>query len=112
MKQQYRRLMTHKITIEKLDRDYTGKLVPVETTENVPAFVQYGSKLVTDREGEETVAGAVVFLLNDAPINPTHKHWRITQTHPYSRGPMSVIIVDPIDDPRTGKTHHFEAATK
>lgn len=113
MKQEYRRLMTHKVTIVKLDRDYTGKLAPIETTENVPAFVEYRSKIVTNRQGEEVVAGATVFLLDDAPIDDVmHEHWQITQTSPYSRGTMTVIIIDPIDDPRTGKTHHFEVSTK
>ncbi len=113
MKQQYRRLMTHKVTIVKLKHDYTGKLAPVMTAEDVPAFVEYRSKIVTDRQGEEVAAGATVFLLDDAPIdNPLHEHWQITQTFPYSRGTMTAIIIDPIDDPRTGKTHHFEVSTK
>lgn len=107
---QLARMLTHRVTVSKMDRDYTGKLAPTETTEGVPAFVQYGKKVVVDRQGEEVLAAAVVFL--GEAIDPSHEHWQITQTAPYTRGVMTVISIDPIDDPRTGKTHHYEVSVR
>jgi hypothetical protein len=36
----------------------------------------------------------------------------IDQVSPYIREDMEVIRIDPIDDPRTGKTHHYELAVR
>lgn len=108
----FNRMMTHRVKIVKLDRNYAGQLIPVSEFLNVPAFVQYGRKLVVDREGEEVSAAAIIFLRADTPLDPEHEHWKITQTAPYSRGEMLVISIDPIDDPRTGETHHFEVAVR
>lgn len=108
----FNKLMTHRVTIVKLGRNYAGKLEPISEFFNVPAFVQYGRKMVVDREGEEVSASAIVFLRADTPMDPQHEHWEIIQTAPYSRGKMKVITIDPIDDPRTGKTHHFEVAVR
>ncbi len=104
--------MTHTLTIRKRDRDWQGQFSDDTTTTGVKGFVQYGKKLVTDRDGEEAVASAIVFLRNDAPVDPEHKHWMIDQTAPYTRENMEVIIIDPIDDPRSGSTHHYEAAVR
>ncbi|HQD86975.1 MAG TPA: hypothetical protein PK822_08735 [Bacillota bacterium] len=108
----FNRLMTHRVTIVKLKRDYTGKMASASEYYNVPAFVQYGRKLVVNREGEEVSASAIVFLRADTPLDPQHEHWEITQTAPYSRGKMQVISIDPIDDPRTGVTHHYEVSVR
>lgn len=106
------KLMTHTLTIRKRERDWQGQFSDIETHEGIKGFVEYGKKLVTNREGEEVVASAMVFLRNDAPINPEHPHWMITQTAPYSRENLEVIEIDPIDDPRTGKTHHYEVPVR
>jgi hypothetical protein len=103
----FNRLMTHRVKIVKMDRNYAGQLIPVSEFLNVPAFVQYGRKLVVDREGEEVSAAAIVFLRSDTPVNPEHPYWEITHFHP-----MQVISIDRIDDPRTGRTHHYEVAVR
>lgn len=105
----FKRLMTHRVKIVKLERNYTGKLVPVTEYFNVPAFVQYGRRLVVDREGEEVSVAAIVFLRHDAPIKPEHEHWEITHMPGYE---MQVVRIDRIDDPRTGRVHHYEVAVR
>ncbi len=112
MRPQFARLMTHTLTVRKRERDWQGAFQEVITTPDVKGFVQYGKKLVTDRKGEEVVASAIIFLRNDAPVDSEHEHWMIDQTTPYTRENMEVIRIDPIDDPRTGNTHHFEVAVR
>lgn len=112
MKSILKRLMTHDLRIRKRVRDWEGSFSDSEVHEHVRGFVQYGTKLVTDRTGEQVVASAIVFLPDTAPIDPSHEHWMIDQVSPYIREDMEVIRIDPIDDPRTGKTHHYELAVR
>lgn len=109
---QFQRLMTHKVTLEKLVRSYTGDWETVKTHEDVPCFVEYGKRRTVNDEGEEITVDAVVFLMPDGPFEPEHEHWTITQTHPYKRSPMQVVNILPIDDPRTGETHHYEIESR
>jgi hypothetical protein len=67
---------------------------------------------VSDVKGEEVLASAIVFLPSTSHINPEHEHWMIDQKNPLIREDMEVIRVDPIDDPRTGRTHHYEVAVR
>ena len=106
-----KKLMTHSLTIRKRERDWQGSFSDKETF-SARGFVQYGTKLVTDRTGEQVAASAIVFLPDTAPIDPSHEHWMIDQVSPYIREDMEVIRIDPIDDPRTGKTHHYEVAVR
>lgn len=112
MNPQFVRLMSHTLTIRKRERDWQGTFSDVETHSNIPGFVEHSKRLVTDKEGEEVVASATVFLKNTAPIDSEYEHWLIDQTAPYSREGLEVIRIDPIDDPRTGKTHHYEVAVR
>jgi hypothetical protein len=111
VKNVFDKLMTHSLIIHKQEKDWQGAFKDVAAY-STKGFVQYGKSLTTDQKGEEVVAGAVVFLPKDAPINSEHEHWLIDQTLPYSRKGMRVIAVNPIDDPRTGRTHHYEVAVK
>jgi|SRR5690625_501614 len=111
-RQEFKRLMTHKLTIEKRKRSVTGDWETVETYKSIPGFVEYGKRKSVDEEGEEITVNAVVFLMPDSPINVEHGYWLITQTHPYKRSPMHAVNIIPIDDPRTGKTHHIEIETR
>jgi len=112
LRSEFVRLMTHTLTIHKRERDWQGVFKDIKVTSDVKGFVQYGKKLVTDSKGEEVVSSATVFLRNDAPVDPRHEHWLIDQTAPYVRSNMEVIRIDPIDDPRTGETHHYEVAVR
>ena len=109
---EFQRMMTHKVTLEKLERSYTGDWETVETHKDVPGFVEYGKRRSVNDQGEEITVNAVVFLMPDAPIDSEHEHWKITQTHPYKRSPMQVVNILPIDDPRTGETHHYEIESR
>ena len=106
-----KKLMTHSLTIRKRERDWQGSFSDKETF-STRGFVQYGTKLVTDTKGEQVTASAIIFLPDTAPIDPNHEYWMIDQVAPYSRASMEVIRIDPIDDPRTGRTHHYEVAVK
>lgn len=106
-----KKIMTHSLTIRKRERDWQGSFSDKETF-SARGFVQYGTKLVTDRTGEQVAASAIVFLPDTAPIDPSHEYWMIDQLSPYTREDMEVIRINPIDDPRTGKTHHYELAVR
>ncbi|MGI6078312.1 MAG: hypothetical protein ACOYCB_09165 [Fastidiosipilaceae bacterium] len=107
----FQKLMTHALTIRRRERDWQGNFKDVASYVE-KGFVQYGRKLVTDTKGEEVLASAIVFLPSTSHINPEHEHWMIDQKAPLIRDDMEVIRIDPIDDPRTGKTHHYEVAVR
>lgn len=111
MMSSFRRLMTHSLKIHKQERDWEGNLQDIATY-RCNGFVQYGKEIVTDQKGEEVAAGALVFLPSNAPIHPEHEHWLIDQVSPYARKGMKVISINPIDDPRTGRTHHYEVSVR
>lgn len=111
-RKELQRMLTHQVRIEKRGRGAGGDMATLETHESVPAFVEYGRQTVTDKKGEKVVVAAIVFLAPEAPLDPEHEHYRITQTAPYTREAMQLVRVDPIDDPRNGKTHHLEVAVK
>jgi len=112
MRPEYARLMTHLLTIYKRERNWEGNFVVSESFTDIPGFVEYGKHLVTGLNGEEVMATAIIFLRDDAPITPEHPHWIIEQVLPYVRENMEVVRIDPISDPRNGRTHHFEVAVK
>jgi hypothetical protein len=107
----FKKLMTHTLTIRKRERDWQGGFKDAASYAE-KGFVQYGKKLVTNTKGEEVIASAMVFLPATSHINPEHEHWIIDQKAPLIRENMEVIRVDPIDDPRTGRTHHYEVAVR
>lgn len=104
----FKHLLTHRAIVRKLSRDYAGNEAVLSTDTSVPCFCEYGKEKVLSAEGVEVVTKACIFFANDAPIDPEHGHYEVEQTFPYSREGMKVEKVDPIDDPRTGLTHHFE----
>ena len=112
MRPEFARLMTHTLTIHRRERDWQGAFQTVLTTPGVRGFVEYGKRKVVNRKGEEVTAAAIVYLRNDAPVDAEHPHWLIDQTAPHIRQNLDVIDIYPIDDPRTGNTHHYEAAVK
>ena len=112
MNPNFQKLMTHTLTIRKRKRNWEGDFEDVETHTGINGFIQYGKKIVTDKKGEEVVASAIVFLRNDTPVEAEHPHWEIDQTAPYVREGLEVISIDPIDDPRMGKTHHYEVSVR
>ena len=107
----FQKLMTHTLAIRKRERDWQGDFKDMASYVE-KGFVQYGKKLVTDTKGEEVLASAMVFLPASSHINPFHEHWMIDQKVPLIRDDMEVIRIDPIDDPRTGRTHHYEVAVR
>lgn len=109
---EFKSLMTHKITLIKRDRNVSGDFSILSSIPDLDGFVEYGNKLVTTEKGEEVTATAIVFLKDDCGIDIEWDYWMINQTSPYTRNNMEVLLIDPIDDPRTGNTHHFEIAVR
>jgi len=110
---EYEVMLTHKVTLYKRDRNVAGDFEVTQTYPDLRAFVQYGRFLVTNRQNEEILARAIVFLANDAPIDPEWEHWILDQTCPHERLNLEVVRVDSIDNPLAGgATHHYEVAVR
>ena len=118
MNPHFAKLMTHTLTIQKLTRDWTGAFVVNTSYVDVKGFVEFGRKLTTNLKGEEELSTALVFLPNTLPegiglmMDDESINWRINMTAPYERSGLVVIKADPIDDPRSGETHHYEVWVK
>jgi len=100
-------LMTHKILLKKRDRNYSGDFVILSSV-LLDGFVEFGNHLITNEKGEKVEAKAIIFLKDNCGIDINHEYWMVDQTFPYVRKDMEVLKIDPIDDPRTGLTHHYE----
>lgn len=102
-------LMTHKVDFIKLDRNYKGDWVQL-SSKKLDGFVEYGNIYTSSENGEVLHANAIVYLDDTAIpyIDIHHENYKINQTFPYTRNDLEVLKIDPIDDPRTGLTHHFE----
>lgn len=105
----FNKLMTHELTLKKRERNSSGDFSVIETTAGLNGFIEFGNHLITTDKGEEFKSTAIVFISHDVvSIDINHEYWMIDQTSPYNRPNLEVLKIDPIDDPRTGKTHHYE----
>lgn len=100
-------LMTHTILLRKRERNSSGDFSDISSS-SLNGFVEYGNHLITTDKGEELLAAAIIYLKDDCGIDINYEYWMIDQTAPYARSDMEVIKINPIDDPRTGNTHHYE----
>lgn len=108
---EFKKLMTHTVTLRKRQRNVSGDFSDISST-SLSGFVEYGNKLITTEKGEQLNSTAIVYLLDDCGIDINWPYWMIDQTNPYSRPNMEVLLIQPIDDPRNGKTHHFECIVR
>ena len=110
---EFNKLMTHDVNLKKIELDYKNAKT-VLSSQSLKGFVQYGNKMIRaergDRAGEDVVSTAIVFLKDDAVIDIEWENWEVDQTAPQTRSSLEVVKIDPIDDPRTGLTHHWELA--
>jgi hypothetical protein len=104
---EFNKLMTHSLSLRKRQRDGNGDFSDISSS-NVKGFVQFGNKIVIKKDNETFEANTIIFLKDDCGIDISHPYWMIDQTAPQSRLNMEVLKIDPVDDPRTGLTHHFE----
>lgn len=104
-------LMTHICDMRKRTRNVSGDFSDIETT-SVNCFVENIEKIITNKKGEEVKTSSIIFLKDDSGIDINHEYWAFDQTSPYSRPNMEVVEIQRIDDPRTGKTHHYEVFVK
>lgn len=115
-KTKFNKLMTHTLTLAKKVLNVNGDLTIDTSYTGQKGFVQYGRKQIESSmsQGETIMSNALVFLKSDSPITVDLKtdKWFITQTAPYTRPEMQVLDVQPIDDPRTGETHHYEVLVR
>lgn len=107
MKEIYKQLMTHDVTVIKTKIDGTGSEADIQTEEE-KGFVQYDRHRVTNEQGEEITAVGIVFLRSDSSFDPSYDRWDFIDQKHSRRMRMQEFRV--IDDPRTGKTHHFEVS--
>lgn len=104
----FEKLMTHTLTLIKRARNSAGDFYNVSSETGVKGFVEYGNHLITTDKDEEKKATAIVYFMDDLNIDIEHDYWMIDQTAPQNRPNMEVLKIDPIDDPQTGETHHYE----
>lgn len=109
--QQYNNLMTHTVKIRKRQRNKSGDFSDL-SVQTVKGFCQYGNHYYIDEKGEKKLATALVFLKDDAVIDINYDYWMFDQITPYNRPNLEALKIDPIDDPRTGNTHHYECYCK
>lgn len=101
----YNQLMSHDVIVEKIDIDGYGQR-QVVATYNEKGFVQYDRHRVVSNKNEEITCDAIAFLKNDSGFDPKHDLWDITDVKHNNKMQMKGFQV--IDDPREGKTHHYE----
>lgn len=104
---EFEKPMTHSIQLVKRIKNESGDFSNFSTA-TYKAFVQYGNHLIEKENGEVFKAIATIYLNDSVTIDVAHPYWLINQILPYSRENMEVLKIDPIDDPRNGKTHHYE----
>jgi len=104
----FNKLMTHTLTLKKRKRNSAGDFSVIETTENLKGFVEYGNHLITTEQDEELKAVAIVYFNDSLVIDIDYPYWMIDQTAPQNRAGLEVLKINPIDDPQTGITHHYE----
>jgi len=100
-------LLTHTVTLRKRLRNTQGDFSD-DSSESIPGFVEWDKKLSVNKLGEDVVIKGIIYLKDNCGIDETHEYWMVDQTLPYSRPNLDVVNIISIDDPRTGKTHHYE----
>jgi len=104
---EFEKLMTHTLTLRKRKRNESGDFSDISNS-TLKGFVQFGNNLIEKSKDEKILSTAIIFLKNDCGIDISHEYWMVDQTAPYVRPNMEVLKIDPIDNPETGLTHHFE----
>lgn len=104
---EFEKLMTHTLTLRKRDKNESGDFSDISSV-SLSGFVQFGNNLIEKSKDEKMLSTAIVFLKDDCGIDISHEYWMVNQVAPYNRPNMEVLKIDPIDDPETGLTHHFE----
>lgn len=100
--------MKHRCTIYKIGTNFSGDKEVLATYTDVPCYVNYEPMTITKPDMEKVIVEGMIFFLPTAPLDPNHLQYEFEQTAPYSRKRMEVYRLMSLDDPRTGKTHHFE----
>jgi len=104
----FEQLMSHEVVVSKIELSPTGGEQVVNTwTEQ--GFVEYDRHRAIDEKNEQITCDAVVFLKNDSHFDPTHDRWNITDVKNDNEMQLKDFAV--LDDPRNGKTHHYEIST-
>jgi hypothetical protein len=108
---EFNNMMTHKVTLRKRKRNTQGDFSDISSSQ-LPGFVEWNKMQSTDKLGEDVMIKGIVYLQDDCGIDITHDYWMIDQTSPQIRLNLEVVNILSIDDPRTGKTHHYELEFK
>ena len=103
--------MTHDVVPIQVTTDGFGDLSEIELDPE-KGFFEYGKKQVFTREDEQVTSNALLFLKKDSQYDPTLKdgvnemRWRFKDEK--NDRTLDLMEWEVIDDPRTGKTHHYE----
>lgn len=107
-RQAFKRLMTHRATMIRLQADASGSEADTVSVAGVACFFEYNRRRTISRQGEEVTANAVLFMpASVAGYDPAHDMWEFTDSRDPSRR-LRQVNLKRIDDPRTGATHHYE----
>lgn len=107
----FKKLMTHDVVPIQVTTDGAGDPSESEMDQE-KGFFEYGSKQIYSTENEEITSVALLFLKANSQYDPTLKDgvnemkWRFKDVK--NDRTMQLEQWEVIDDPRTGKTHHYE----
>lgn len=101
------RLMTHKVDIYRVEVDAFGdETFLYQSTER--CFFEYNERRKFTRDGTEVTSTALLFLPHDSAYDPSldGQRWQFIDV----KNNRTLQLLEPqiIDDPRTGRTHHYE----
>ena len=98
-------LMQHDVVPVKIKFDNFGN----RTEEELPAekgFFEYRERNTFDRDGNMIRSRGILFLKPDTQFSTDHEAWEFKDLK--NNRQLQAENADVIDDPRTGKTHHYE----
>ena len=98
-------VLNQRVDLHRLGRTAVGgDLQVVETFADLQALVQGKQEQMSDHDGREVTANAVVFLAADAPIDTSRETWRIE----WDGRHWEVVAVFKEIDAATGLVHHIK----
>ncbi len=98
-------LLNQRIDLHRLGRSAVGgDLSALESFLDLQALVQGKQQQMSDHDGREITANAVVFLLPDAPIDTSRETWRVE----WDNRQWEVVAVFKEIDAATGLVHHIK----
>ena len=101
------KLMQHTVDVYRVEVDAFGdETFLYQSTER--CFFEYNERRKFTRDGTEVTSTALLFLPHDSAYDPSldGQRWQFIDV----KNNRTLQLLEPqiIDDPRTGRTHHYE----